>query len=317
MRKGNKIQNFRTLNLEDKKTTPAKKTAGASRTLKNTKNRNANSSKVNSKVKSSKKSPNNRNNKSKKNKQTSKNYAWVLVLFLILVLSGTGVGLLFTPTFDINNVIVDNGVNVTAEEILNKANIEINMNILKINTKKIEEAIETIPYIKNAKVKRVFPSEIKITYTECERYTLIRFLESFVIMDKFGKILEIIKNNEGEELQDLVVIYGINSKEYIPGNILMEENKLKYENIVYMLETMKKDDFQYKIAEMNYEDTGNLKIVMKDMDIDVIYGKIERNILRDKVSHLKVSLSKVEKQEGTIDISSSNYMEKTIFTRKY
>lgn len=223
-------------------------------------------------------------------------------------------GCLFTPAFNVASINVEDGTNVTREEVLNKANIELNTNIFRLNLNKIKEDIETIPYIRSAKVSRVFPNEIGITYIECEKYSSIKFLESFVIMDKHSRILEIAKENENNNLP---IIYGINSDNYIPGQILSEENKTKYDNIVYLIETMNQEKFEYNIKEVDYEDVGNVKITIKDMNIVVMYGKIERNIISEKINYLSKVLNEIESKEGVLDISSINYMEKTIFTEKY
>lgn len=102
----------------------------------------------------------------------------VVAFFVILVITGVGIGCLFSPTFNLRGIIVSDGTNVTRAEILNSFEIEMGINVFKINYKEIKNSVEKLPYIKSAEAKILFPDEIKIDYVERKPFALVKYLES-------------------------------------------------------------------------------------------------------------------------------------------
>lgn len=316
MGKATKINDFRTLNLSEEKT-PTKKNVGGISVSSNKKTNSRKTSAKGNNVKTStkKKSTTQKKSVQKKEKEANKNSGLKLaIFFVILVLMGAFVGCLFTPTFNIMSISVDEGVRVTSNEIKSKVDEVIGENILRVNTKSLKESIESIPYVRRAEIKRNFPNELRITFKEREPYALIKHLESFVVMDKFGNVLEIKKEND---MDGLAIIYGISLDEVTTGKKITDLSGLKYENMAYLLETVVNSKFEYTISEINYTDTEALIISVEELDVDINYGKIEKSILAEKINYLNGILKKLEKKKGMLDISSNNYLEKTIFTERY
>lgn len=282
MAKNTKIQDFRKLNTSKQETTPAKKKSKGS-------------------VSASK----------KKEKKANVVLPFVLVT---LILIGICIGCMLTPTFNIDEINVQSGVNVNKEEILSKIEHVKGVNTLKINSRKLEKSIEEIPYIKEANIERVLPNELKVTYEERKPYAIIKYLESYVIMDKFGFVLDVKKEND---MQDLTIIYGVDAKQYVPGTILDGVARLKYENVAYLLETVSHVDFEYGVSEINYQDTENLIISIRDADIEVEYGEIDREKLSEKVIYLDEMIKSVEGKKGTILINNEDYNKESIFRERF
>lgn len=308
MPKSTRISDFRMLNLSDEKT-PTNKNVGAI---------SKNKKKPKKKVQSSR-----RNDysvrKEESKKQVSEKKAGghgfgLAIFFLILILAGAAIGCLFTPTFDVAFIDVQEGYRVDKNEIISKLDGVIGENILKVNTKTIQNSIKDIPYIRSVEVKRVFPNEISVTFKEREPYALIKYLESYVVMDKYLHVLEIKKEND---MEDLAIIYGIDADEYIPGQKLQDVAGLKYENVTYLLETSYKNNFDYTIHEINYTDTESLIMDVKELEVDINFGEVDRTILSDKMNYLNGILKNLVGKKGKLDISSNNYLEKTIFTERY
>ena len=257
--------------------------------------------------------------KSKKNSQkyaeddkTKKSKIGLIAFFVILLI--LGVGCLFTPVFNVETINIQEGIKISADEILSKFDGVIGENIFRTNTSAIKKDIKTIPYIKSVEVDRKLPNTIDVTFEERKPYAIIKYLESYVVVDKFGYILEINKENEFE---DLPVIYGIDANEYVIGNKIEDVAGLKYENVTYLMETCYKNDFEYQIKEIDYTDTENLIIYMKEMDVNIDFGKIEHEVLSEKINYLNGILKRLKGKKGNLNISSNNYLEKTIFTERY
>lgn len=246
--------------------------------------------------------------KKEKQKKTSMVLSTVL---LILVLIGVIAGCLTTPTFDLKYVEANDGQNVFSGEIQKYFDEYIGKNTFLINLEEISKKIENHPYIYKAEVNRILPNKLSVEYIERKPYASLKYIESYVLTDKYGYILEILKENT---YPDLPIIYGIETDEFIPGNRLEGLANLKFENTVYLLETAEHVSFDYKISEINYTDSENIKFSMNNSNVQIVYGAIERNILIDKIAYLNEVLIQLGDKKGALDISSSNFSEKAIFT---
>lgn len=282
MAKGTKIQDFRKLNMENKETTPTKKKSKGSVSVSKKRNKKIN--------------------------------LFLPCLLGVLILIGVCLGCMLTPTFNISIIEVQTGINVNKEEIISKLSYVKGINTLKINIRNLEKSIEEIPYIRKADVKRNLPDGLQVVFEERKPYAIIKYLESFVIMDKYGYVLEIKKEND---MKDLTIIYGIDVEEYIPGKILDGIARLKYENVAYLLETASHVDFEYGISEVNYQDTENLIISIRDADVEVEYGSIEKEKLGEKIIYLNEMLKDIEGKKGTILINNSDYNKESIFRERF
>lgn len=245
--------------------------------------------------------------------ENKNNNRWITTLFVILIIAGIAIGCLFSPTFELTNIMINDGINVTREEIANTFYVQPQTNVFKIDYKGIKRNVEKLPYIQKANPKLVLPNCIKIEYTERVPIALIKYLESYLVMDKYGYILEITKKNKFE---DLPIIYNIEFEEYEIGKKLEDTAKTKYDNVVYMLETAKQSNFKYSIAEINYESINNVKMWLEGEDIEIIYGGIDKSIISDKLSFIEGILKKISGKSGKLDISSEDYLKESVFTER-
>lgn len=239
-----------------------------------------------------------------------KRYIWTILFILIISVT---TGCLFAPTFNIIAVEAEDGNNITSGEIIERANIKIGENIFRINDSKIKKSIESIPYAKKAKIYRALPNKIILKVEERVPYTIVKYLESYATIDKYGYILDVQSENNRK---DLPIIYGINPDECISGEKLSGISMLKYENSVYILESAKKIDFPYSFSEINYDDSTNVKLYIKEKDIDIIYGEIVQDTIEEKIGHLASILLQLGDKKGKIDMSNEDYLARTVFTER-
>ena len=249
--------------------------------------------------------------KAKKKKKANKQVSMTISIFLLIFITiGVVAGCLITPTFDIQSVQIEDGTNVKSAALKKYFSVIMGKNIFLISTSDLEDSVEQHPYVYKANVKRSFPNQVTVTYTERKPYLFLKYIESYVLMDKYGSLLEIKKEND---MPELPIIYGIDVEEYIPGEKLGGIEGLKFENVVYLLETATQTNFEYTISEINYIDTEEMIISTKELNVEIIYGSIERQILNDKIIYLNQVLKQLGDKKGTLDISSDNYSEKVIF----
>lgn len=233
-----------------------------------------------------------------------------LLFFLVLTIIGISVGILFSPAFNVASLIIEDGVNVSKEEVSNAITVNYGENILKQNYKMLKADILSLPYISDTKVRLRFPDKIKIEYTERVPYAFVKYLDSYYIVDKYGYLLEVLKE-KGEN--ELPIIYGIDVSAYELGQKLEETSGTKFRNIVTLLETAKQKEFKYDVYEINYESISEVKLWVKQEDIEVIYGDIDKNIIPEKLNYLEQMLKSIEGRKGKLDISDEKYYEKSIF----
>lgn len=254
---------------------------------------------------------NSKKRKEKEDKNLKKNTGMkILMFFLVLIIIGLSIGILFSPAFNLVRVESKDGVNVTASEIKNSINVAYDINIFKQDFKSIKRDVKSLPYVDSVKLKLMLPDTIYIDYEERTPYALIKFLESFYVTDKYGYLLEIKSENNEENLP---IIYGIEIGEYKPGDKIDNISKTKYKNVVTLLETAKQRDFKYEIKEINYEDISEVKIWMDGIDVEVLYGQIDSNIISEKLSVIEQVVLKLKDKKGRVDISNKDFYKNAIF----
>ncbi|MBQ9279667.1 MAG: FtsQ-type POTRA domain-containing protein [Clostridia bacterium] len=285
-----KVESFRDLNQENKKNTPTHEVGDISRKKKY------------------------KDDKQWVDNQEGNPAAKVFIFFIILVVIGICIGVIFSPVFNLTELIIEDGVNVSSAEISSAVHVNMGENILRQNYGEIKGAVLALPYIKEARVKAVFPNKIAIIYEERQPYMILKYLESFFVVDKHGYLLEIKKEND---MPELPVVYGVEIDSYELGETLGDTSRIKYNNMVTLLETAAQRNFPYAIYEINYETIGEVKMWVQDYDIDIVYGEIDKNLISDKLNYLAGILETLKGKKGRLDLSSSNYLEKTIFTERY
>ncbi|MEE1013888.1 MAG: FtsQ-type POTRA domain-containing protein [Clostridia bacterium] len=116
----------------------------------------------------------------------------MVLTFLVVLCLGTGIGLMFTPIFHVQEVICEGNSRIQAEEITATAQ-EINgKNIFLVRLSDIRRNVEEISMVEEASVRRVFPNKIKITVRECIPAGYIYTENQCVLLDLEGKVLDII-----------------------------------------------------------------------------------------------------------------------------
>ncbi len=251
---------------------------------------------------------------SKESEESSHNVlSKVVIFFCILVIIGLCCGILLSPSFNLSELVIKDGVNVTSAEISNTVSVSYGENIFKQDYNGIKKAVMSLPYIESVKISLSLPNKIKISYVERTPYIILKYLESYFILDKHGYLLEIKKENDSE----LPILYGVDISSYSLGEVLSDTQGTKFKNVATLLETAKHESFPYTIKEINYESIGDVRIWLDEFDIEIVYGDIDRNQIIDKLNYLVGVLSGLEGKSGKLDISSDNYFKKIIFSERY
>lgn len=183
-------------------------------------------------------------------------------------------------------------------------------NIFTTDILVIKERIEQIPYVYRAEIIRSMPSTLNVKYSTRTPYAQIFANNQFIVVDKYGAVLDIVDY----ENYAIPTIKGINDNNYKSGDFILGVDDVKYKNIVFLLETAEKVDFEYTISNIKYESTDELIFTINEAGINVIYGEIDKENVNDKLLFLNAAISKSIEEgfKGTLDLSSENYYKSVL-----
>lgn len=221
----------------------------------------------------------------KKMKRRRMFFRILLLIFLIFIMFGLALN---TDIFIIDNIKVLGNNKISKDVIIGASSINIGENIFKINKSTSKKAIENLPYIKEAKIKRMFPKKIIIEIVERKETLQIKEISSYVFIDIEGYILDIV-DNQNESLPFLI---GFNIENKKAGDNVFSEIELE-QKIEFILEG-ESIKILHKMKEIDMEDNKNINILLND-GITVAFGTLDD--VKYKLNLLSEILKDIEKKQ--------------------
>ena len=132
---------------------------------------------------------------------------WALVVIFFL-LTGTFL-FLRSPVFSVKNYIVTGAERVPYDEIVARST-QRSSNIFDLKLDKIQKAIETSPWIEEARCTRRFPNTLEITVIERKPVVFAPVGEKIWLIDKEGRVLQ---EDDGIS-EDLIALTGVSPVSY-------------------------------------------------------------------------------------------------------
>lgn len=166
-----------------------------------------------------------------------------LYVFLVMLLVLTvGVTACFTFLFNVDEIVVSGeSDSYTYMEIVEASGIRAGDNLLRMDTKKAENAIlDSLLNVETAEVDRDFPSTLRIHVTRCIPAYNIQHENGVLLVSRKGKILS--DNNFYTQTEELPIIYGFDPADLTAGTQLASENKNKYEAFTQLISRFDRDD---------------------------------------------------------------------------
>lgn len=306
----------KTKNVKKKNKTDAKKKNNnkvrKENNEKNKKNKQANVKKKIEKNKISKnkiKEDNNIDNEYKKVKNKRKlnvkliKYLIIAILFIILIICA-----MFSPLFNIKNIIVEQNEKISKEEIISLSQIKTEENIFKLSKNKIEKQIKQNPYIESVKIERRLPSTLVIKIEERKPTYLLEFAGSYVYLSKQGYILEI-----NEEKLELPIIQGAetSAESFSQGNRLIKEDLEKLSIVLKIMEVAQVNEIENLITRIDIENEKDIKLIFETEGKTAYIG--DATNLITKIPTIKLILEDAKGKEGEILVNMDLNNEYPIF----
>lgn len=193
--------------------------------------------------------------------------AWdriVKVVLVICLFVGAGAFLCLSPTFNVNEIIVENNSLIPADTIRSLSRIELYKNIFKVDRSDTVEYVQENPYINSVKVKRVLPNKVKIIVEERTEKYLLEFAEGkYAILDGQGYILGV-----ASEPKELPIITGAktNIDEILKNkgnkNRLCEKDLNMLETVANIIQTTQNYEVYSFITKIDISDEDNIKLIL-------------------------------------------------------
>jgi cell division protein FtsQ len=238
----------------------------------------------------------------KKYKKHNTSKLMILLSFMLMIIIFIYITL-NSNLFNSTNVKVEGNKRVPKDEIIKVLDIKEDKNIFMYNAKEMEKSLMENKYIESVKVKRSLPNKLKILIIEKEIAATIKDENKYCYIDTKGNLIHQIEKLDGNEENVVVEIkYKLNDDKSIKF-----ENEETKKRLLYLLESMKKNNLYKKINKINLQKNDIINMYTKD-DIKIILPndkKIEYNIAM--ISSILSDLQGKHVNGGTIDfISGSN-----------
>ncbi len=225
------------------------------------------------------------------------NLKYIIIAVFIVMTVGLIVANL--PYFEVSEVEVTGNLKVSREDIVRQATTLEVGNIFWLSKSKIEQVVETIPYIKNAELTKIYPNKLKINVTERTPVAyLIYNKSSYIYIDNEGCVLEVAST----PVEGKAMITGVKYENFNLNEPLKFENNYVLHKVTTLNANIQKYNLENYQITIDLLEDFNVKLIINDMTVGL--GEFES--IDKKMRYLKSILTKLDEQgylSGYIDLS--------------
>lgn len=231
-----------------------------------------------------------------------------IIFFTVVGLILVSIIIFFTPLFNIKNINISGNAKVETAQIKQTIGSVEEENLFRLRTNKIINNIKTIPYVDDVIIKKkVFPVGINVEVIECIPVGYIQNNESYVVLDKNFKVLEIVD----APVENVSQISGVAITSASEGAVITTDDSEKLLEVSDICAILIEHDMISKIGAIRFDDMNNITFTYENR-LDVICGSIVDFSKKIGMFEKAVTSSKLtDNSRGTIDISISG---KAIYT---
>ena len=188
------------------------------------------------------------------------------------------------------------------QEIIDASGIQTGKNLFLLNRGKAIAAIAAaMPYVRQAKINRVFPDTVRITVEESVPVAYIPHGGAYWLLDTDCKVLEKVDESRTE---GLAWIKGLHPEAVEVGQILQVSAE-ESENLEFLsttLHILTEKEMNDKVSAMDAANSADLRFYYDDRFV-VRLGKLEA--LENKLELLRITVAqKSDQDRGTIEMMS-------------
>ncbi|MFZ4516229.1 MAG: cell division protein FtsQ/DivIB [Acidimicrobiia bacterium] len=117
------------------------------------------------------------------------------IMFAVLgffVVVAAAIGVMFTPLFDVDRIVVRGAGTTDAELITRASQLHLGDALVMVQPGTVSQRVARVPYVATARAKRVFPGTVVITVTERSPIAWTALPEGgAALIDASGRVLEV------------------------------------------------------------------------------------------------------------------------------
>ncbi|MBC8590709.1 cell division protein FtsQ/DivIB [Wansuia hejianensis] len=170
--------------------------------------------------------------------------------------------------FNIKNIEVKGNNILSKDEIINISGISKGENIFKMKRSTTIERINSLPYIKEAYIKRKIPNTILIDIIERQEKMLIKNISMFLTVDQDGYIL----NQVESEVENLPIIIGLDVDKVVPGDNVFAG--IEYKNLIDFIDEGNNIGLLDQIKEIDLSIAKDINILLNN-GIHIAFGTLD------------------------------------------
>lgn len=247
-----------------------------------------------------------KNNLSQKQKKRVKLRRRRLCFLLTLLLAASAISIcLFAPFFNVKTIEVKGNNAISTEQILERAAIPDGSNIFRVNTKKVKKALLNIPEIDAVRIRRAFPSKIRLEITETKPAMYFSYMTGYVITNESGRVMATVDKVDD---QNLLNITGLEIKKAELCKKISVQDDDKFDIIIGTISAFSRVGILQEFRSFHLDDMQNVHAFLHD-GTKIIFGNVKD--MDYKLSMLTKVLVQVNRTEGAyIDLTTP---EKTYY----
>lgn len=230
---------------------------------------------------------------------------------LLILLIGGGIYFLLSPFFNIKSITIIGNEKIATDEIVSLSGIQLEENIFKVSSSKVEQAIKTNAYIESVQIKRKLPETIEIQIIEREPSYILTLGNAYIYMNTQGYLLEISK----EPLKLPVITGFLTPEEQIQeGNRLCAEDLQRLSSVIQIVDSANNNEIRKLITKIDISDKQDYVLELKSEKKNIHIG--DTSNLSTKMLYVKTILEKEKKKEGDIYVNTDLSNKGAIFREK-
>ncbi len=220
----------------------------------------------------------------------------LIVLLLILFLIGVGITMFTSTFFQIKEVVFSGNQEIPLAYLDNEAEVLKGQNIFLLSKKDVAAFLKPKSYFSSMKLRRVFPSTLKIEITEKTAEINYPYNGVINLLTKDGILLESGTNlqEEGLLLLDMKDLPEL-------GQNLYEDDLVKQNFLKEFRSLQMRNNSEIKFTQLDLNDMSMIKTFYQDLEIWLGYPESLKEKLNAAINIIKDG--QLEQVNGYVDVS--------------
>ena len=215
-----------------------------------------------------------------------------LFIFLLLIL-------ILSPWLNIKEIGLNGLKRVENNEIIRELGLEKETNLLAFSKIGAKIKLKKNNYIKNVKIKKVYPNKIIFNIEERELAGYIPYINDYLYIDKDGFIVDIKPNF----IENLPIIEGLEFDKFVLGKTLEIDDKEAFNIVMNFTNILIEKDINQYILKIDVSNLEDIHLHIKG--IDVVFGNGEDMNLKINTL-IEVFKNIPENQKGILYINDTS-----------